>query len=100
MLYGITQYEKDEMEKIQIEAARITIVATKLISFNVLYNETQWETSQQRRQNHQLKLFYNISNDLTPHYISSLIPQHVGTISRYNQRNSYDLQTLEARTRL
>ena len=32
-----------------------------------------------------------MSNYLTPHYLSSLIPQPVGAISRYNLRNSYDL---------
>ena len=34
-----TQYEKDELEKIQIEAARIAIGATKLISLNTLFSE-------------------------------------------------------------
>ena len=46
-----SQYEKDELEKIQNQAARIVIVATNLISINVFYNETQWENLQQR--NHQ-----------------------------------------------
>ena len=45
-----SQYKKDELEKIQIQAARIAIGATKLISINTLYNETQWETLQHRRQ--------------------------------------------------
>ena len=36
-------YEKQELEKIQIEAARIAR-ATKLISIQNLYNEIGWET--------------------------------------------------------
>ena len=90
----------NKLEKIQIQAARVAIGATKLISINALYNETQWETLQQRRQNHQLLLFYTMSNNLIPNYLLFLIPQHVGAISRYNLRNSYDLQTLEAKTKL
>ena len=36
-------YEKQELEKIQIEAARIAIGATKLISICNLYNEIGWK---------------------------------------------------------
>ena len=36
MLYRITvSYKRDELEKIQIQAARIAVVATKFISINV-----------------------------------------------------------------
>ena len=38
-----SQYEKNELEKIQNEAARIATGATKLVSLNALYNEIQWE---------------------------------------------------------
>ena len=37
-------------------------------------------------------------HNITPLYLSSLIPQSVNTISRYNLRNSNDLQTIDART--
>ena len=67
------QYEKDKIEKIQIQAARIVIETTQLISINALYNETQWKTLQQKRQNYQITLFYEMSNNLTPHQLSSLI---------------------------
>ena len=39
-----TQYEVDELEKIQIEAARIITRATKLVSIDSLYTETGWDT--------------------------------------------------------
>ena len=95
-----TQYEKDELEKIQTEAARIAIGATKLISLNALFSEIQWETLQDRRHNHQLTLFYKMSNHLAPEYLTSLIPQPVAAASRYNLRNSNNLQTIHARTNL
>ena len=47
-----SQYEKDELEKIQTEAATIASGATKLISLSNLYKEICWETLQQRRHNH------------------------------------------------
>ena len=41
--------EKQNLEKIQLEAARIVTGATKLVSFQALYNETGWETLEIRR---------------------------------------------------
>ena len=38
------QYESNELEKIQNEAARIVKGATKLVSINSLLLETGWET--------------------------------------------------------
>ena len=37
-------------------------------------------------------------HNITPLYLSSLVPQSVSNISRYNFRNSNDLQTIDART--
>ena len=39
-----TQYEKDELDKIQNEAARIATGATKLISLFALSNKIKWES--------------------------------------------------------
>ena len=36
--------EKNELNKIQNEAARIVVGATKLVSLNALYNEIGWES--------------------------------------------------------
>lgn len=95
-----TQYEKQELEKIQIEAARIATGTTKLISLNALYTEIGWHTLQQRRTNHKLTLFYKMKNNLSPTYLSSLVPQSVNTISRYNLRNADDLHAIASRTNL
>ena len=53
-----TQYEKNELDKIQNEAARIATGTTKLISIHALYSEIRWDTLQHRRNNHKLTLFY------------------------------------------
>ena len=53
-----TQYQKNELDKIQNGAARIATGATKLVSLDALYKETQWDTLGKRRENHKLTLFY------------------------------------------
>ena len=60
-----TQYEVDELEKIQIEAARIVTGATKLVSTDSLYTETGWETLSSRRLNHKLLLFFKMKSGVT-----------------------------------
>ena len=93
-----TQYEKQELDKIQNEAARIATGTTKLVSPATLYNEICWETLELRRYNHKLTLFYEMMRNITPLYLSSLVPQSVRNLSRYNRRNSNYLQTIDART--
>ena len=69
-----TEYEKNELDKIQNEAARIATGATKLVSVNALYNEVCWDSLETRRKNHRLTLFYKMMHNLTTLYLSSLIP--------------------------
>ena len=89
-----TQYEKLELDKIQNEAARIVTGTTKLISLQALYDDTEWETLEERRRKSKLVLFYKMPNDLSPSYLSSLVPSSVNNISAYNLRNSNDIQTI------
>ena len=46
-----TQYEVNDLEKIQNEAARIVSGATRLVSINSLSLETGWESLSSRRKN-------------------------------------------------
>ena len=95
-----TQQNKNELEFIQLEAARISTGTAKLVSVANLYIETGWETLDARRNKHKLVLFYKMFNDLTPLYLSSLVPPLVQNASRYNLRNSNDTQTVASRTSL
>ena len=92
------QYEKDELEKIQHEAAQIATGAMRLVSLHFLYAEIKWHSLQKRHNNHKLSLLFKMKNNLMPDYLSSLLPQNVGNASRYNLRNSDNLQTLFSRT--
>ena len=69
--------KKNDLDKMQNEAARIATGATKLVSLNALSKEICWESLEQRRQNHRLTLFYKIFYNNTPLYLSSLVPQSV-----------------------
>ena len=93
-----TQYEKQELKKIQTEAARIATGTTKLVTLQSLYNETEWDSLEKRRNNHKLSLFFKMMNSLAPLYLSSLIPPTVDSLSRYNLCNSENLQTIDCRT--
>ena len=93
-----TQYESNELEKIQNEAARIVTGATKLVSLHSLYTETGWESLTSRREKHKLTLYYKMQNGMTPEYLSSLVPPTVGSTVRYNLRKESDLQTVPAKS--
>ena len=77
-----TQQEKQDLEKIQFEAARIATATTKLISIQTLYDETGWEQLETRRKNHKLLLFYKIFNNISPVNLSTLVPPQVRAVSR------------------
>jgi hypothetical protein len=92
------QYELESLDKIQNECARIASGATRLVSIECLIQELNWETLEQRRYNHRLILFYKMHNNLTPDFLSSLIPDQTNT--RYNLRNSDNTAGIYARTSL
>ena len=93
-----TRYEKQELDKIQNEAARIATGATKLISLKNLQNEVKWQPLQKCRDNHKLALFYKMNNTITPFYLSDLVPGTVSSATRYNLRNSNNIMTIRGRT--
>ena len=95
-----TQYEVNELEKIQNEAARIVTGATKLVSINTLMQETGWETLSNRRKKHKLFLFYKMQHQMSPDYLSSLVPPTIGSTTNYQLRKSSDLLTLHASSQL
>ena len=66
-----TQYEKQELEKIQTEVARIATDTTKLISSQSLYNETKWDSLEKRRNDHKLSLFQD--DEQSGSFISFLV---------------------------
>ncbi len=89
---------KNQLESVQIEAARIVCGATKLCNIEKLYQELKWETLENRRNKHKLILLYKMKNNKTPPYLSDLIPQQ--TQARYALRNASDIPLIPCRTQL
>ena len=92
--------QKQELEKIQHEAARIVTGCTQFVSLSSLYRELGWSTLESRRKLHKLVLFYKMVNNLVPEYLSSLVTPRVGETSHYLLRNNNNMQTVFARTQL
>ena len=95
-----TQYEANAIEKIQTEAATIVTWATRLVSLDMLSKETGWESLRDRRYKHKMCQFYKMINDLTPTYLTSLVPSTVENTSAYNLRDSQNIRPLLTRTQL
>ena len=55
-----SRYEKLEIEKVQIEAARIVTGTTKLISLNLLYIEAGWDSLETIRKHHKLTVILSL----------------------------------------
>ena len=92
------QYEKNEFEKNPIRGSKNSNRYHKIISINTLYKETGWDTFEKRRKNHKLTLFFKMSTNVSPSYLSSLVPQSVDHASSYNLRKSHNLRPIATRT--
>ena len=75
---------KNDVEAVQIEAARICTGATKFCNIQKILQDLKWESLAERRKKHRLILFYKMTNSLTPSYLSTILPQNEPT---YNLRN-------------
>ena len=95
-----TQYEKDRLEKVQIEAARIVTGTTRYITLNNLYKEIGWLTLEDRRKYQKLVLTFKIRNNMVPDYLSTLFPRQVRESVQYNLSNQNDFVIPTRRTTL
>ena len=89
---------KRTIEKIQVEALRITTGDTKVCSLQKLYDDLSCETLEKRRHKHKLFLLYKIINNLAPNYLMQLLPPMVQQFSRYPLRKSEDFAIPVTRT--
>ena len=93
-----TAEQARSLEKLQNEAARIVTGLTRSVSLGRLYNECNWDSLALRRYNQKIKFMYKATHGMVPSYIVDLIPQLVGETSRYDLRNSSDINILPQRT--
>ena len=95
---NISRYEVEQLESVQIEAARLVTGATKLVSLEKLYVEVGWDTLECRRNKHCLTYLFRMHTGLSPNYLSSLIPQPPAYT--YNLRNTSAIPLPKTRTKL
>ena len=95
-----TLYEVNALEEIQLETARLVTGTTRLVSLEILYKETGWETLEVRRSKHKLCLFYKMDSSISPEYLSSLVPQPVENTTHYGLRDASNIRPPLARTQL
>ena len=76
---NLSQHLKDQIEKVQNEAARIVTGYRKLVSLTDLNRESGWESLSERRYKHKLILFFKMINGLVPSYLNSLVPVTIGS---------------------
>ena len=87
---------QNDIEAVHNEAARIVAGATKYCNIKNLLSDLKWQTLADRRKNHKLILFYKMHNNLTPDYLSQMIP--ASTQNSYSLRNSDNTPTIQCRT--
>jgi hypothetical protein len=81
----------NSLDMVQKTAARIVVGATARSSTQGLVNETAWESLSKRREFHRTMLMFKILNGKSPTYLEDLVPDTVGTRTRYMLRNRGDL---------
>ena len=95
-----TIFEKESLEKIQYEAARVVTGLTRSVSIDNLLRETGWTSLSDRRKIQKYILMYKEINGLLPDYIQELFPDFVERSTPYNLRNSDNFVVPPRRTEL
>ena len=93
-------YEKFEIEKMQIEAGRIITGVTKSCSKSKIQEETVWDSLETRRYKHRMVTFFKMVKRYAPSYLQFIVPPTVHQVSQRNLRNNQNLTVPRARTNL
>jgi hypothetical protein len=85
------------LDKVQKEAAKLVTGATARCTTEELNTEAGWQPLAERRSLHRATMMYKINHGLAPTYLQDLIPNQVQARTRYQLRNSTDLEVPLAR---
>ena len=95
-----TMKEKETLQKVQIEAARIVSGVTRSITLSNLYKGISWLKLDDRRKYQKLILIYKIINGLAPQYLNNIFPLPVNSRTDYALRNANQIDLVVCRTDL
>ena len=88
-----TLEEKQSLEAIQLEGARIALGAKRGTSHGLIYKEIQWDTLQMRRNRQKLCMLYKMKHGMTPPTLTRLLPDQKSQLSNYNLRDKSNFTT-------
>ena len=97
---GCNLYEKQNLEKLQYEAARVVTGLTKSCSIERLLREIGWVSLADRRLVQKLTIVYKCKTGNLPEYLINIFPNLVLDTQQYNLRNNDDFVTLSRRTEI
>ena len=95
-----TSQDSQNLENVQLAAARIITGATSGTRHQLIYEESGLEKLSERRNKSKLILFYKIFKGNAPQYLRNLIPTSVDERNRYNVRSGANLSLFRSRTNL
>lgn len=97
---GCTLSEKQSLEQLQYEAARIVTGLTRSVSIERLLKEIGWVSLSDRRKIQKLIILYKARNGSLPNYLQDLFPSTVADLTDYPLRNNDNYSTIARRTQL
>lgn len=95
-----TQFLSDELEKYNLDAIRTIIGAVRGTSHHKLYNESGILPLTERRRRHKLILFFKMTKNMTPNYLTDYLPPLVTDTNPYHLRNILERKPPRSRTEL
>ena len=90
-------YEKECLEKMQYEAARVVTGLTRSVSINRLLIEVGWIPLSKRREMQKLILIYRQNHNSLPQYICEQMPPTIEQTTNYPLRNRHNYVTIPRR---
>ena len=97
---GCSIYDRDALEKLQLEAARVVTGLTRSVSLANLFNEIGWVSLSDRRKIQKLTIVFKHRQGLLPDYLSNIFPALVSETTQRQLRNNDNYITLVRRTQL
>ena len=96
---GAHSQELMKLDKFQVEAMRLVTGCTKRSNIANLYYDCGWESLNDRRAKHILKMIYRIDNNMAPSYLKRILPNKVKDVVPYPVRDSENFLTINRRTK-
>ncbi len=86
------------LESVQIRAAKIITGGINNTSHALIYQETGWDTLEQRRTKQRLISMYKITHGQAPQYLQDVVPAANPAVANYDLRNADNLPSFRCRT--